>query len=83
MESLLRANDVAKILGISRSQVFALWSKKELPAVRIGKLVRCRPSDLAAFIEANTVGTNKNVLIAPTTSTSISGTSHVIGDHHV
>ncbi|MCX6083081.1 MAG: helix-turn-helix domain-containing protein, partial [Chloroflexi bacterium] len=64
MESLLNANEIAEILGVSRATVFVLWSRNELPAVRIGKSIRCRPGDLADFIDANTIGANKNLPIA-------------------
>jgi len=51
--SLLRPEDVAKILRISRSYVYSLLQTGELPAVRIGKACRVRPKDLEEFIEQN------------------------------
>ena len=59
MEKLLKANEVAVLLGISRSAVFNLWRRNELPAVRIGKSVRCRPSDLEAYVANNSTNPTK------------------------
>jgi excisionase family DNA binding protein len=49
-EPLLRSNDVARILNISRSQAYALMQENEIPVVRIGRVVRVRRQDLEAFI---------------------------------
>lgn len=48
---LLRAEEAAKILAIGRSKVFQLLASGELPAIRIGRLVRVRRSDLERWIE--------------------------------
>ena len=37
---LLKAGDVAKLLGLGRSKVFAMLAVGELPAIRIGRSVR-------------------------------------------
>jgi excisionase family DNA binding protein len=48
-ERLLKANDVARVLGVSRTQVYRLMSA-DLPAVRFGGTVRVRPEDLQKYI---------------------------------
>ena len=48
---LLTAEDLAEALRISRYRAYELLRDGELPAVRVGRLVRVREDDLAAFIE--------------------------------
>jgi excisionase family DNA binding protein len=47
---LLKANEVAQILGISRSQVYKLMDSGVIPVIRFGKIVRVDPGELEAFI---------------------------------
>jgi excisionase family DNA binding protein len=70
MEKLLRANEVGELLGISRSAVFNLWKRGELPVIRIGKSVRCRPSDLEAYVASNSTNLTKNPLAVRATNRS-------------
>ena len=70
MEKLLKANEVATLLGISRSAVFNLWRRGELPAIRIGRSVRCRPSDLEAYVASNSTDPTKNLLAVRATNRS-------------
>ena len=51
--SLLKVDDVAAILNISRSAAYNLLQTRQLISVRMGKSVRVRPVDLEAFIQAN------------------------------
>ena len=37
---LLKAGDVAKLLGLGRSKVFTMLAVGELPVIRIGRSVR-------------------------------------------
>lgn len=48
---LLTVEDVADVLGISRSKVYELISSGALPSVRIGRSRRVRVSDLDVFVE--------------------------------
>ena len=48
---LLRIEDVADRLAVSRSMAWKLISIGQLRAIRIGRAVRVRPSDLQAFLE--------------------------------
>src|SRR5260370_34928175 len=43
---LLKAGDVAKLLGLGRSQVFAMLAVRELQLIRMGRSVRDPPSTL-------------------------------------
>ena len=49
----LTADDVARILNVSRSFAYKILSDDTLPVVRLGRAVRIRPQDLETFIEAN------------------------------
>lgn len=51
--SLLKAEEVAKMLNISRSFAYQLLQTNEIPVVRMGKACRVRPQDLQAYIENN------------------------------
>jgi len=51
MPLLLRAEEAAKLLSLGRSTVFQLLATGELPAVRVGRAVRVRRSDLERWIE--------------------------------
>jgi excisionase family DNA binding protein len=50
---LLRAEEVAELLGIGRSKVWQMIWSGELPVIRMGKLVRIPRSRLEAWIESN------------------------------
>ena len=52
---LLKANDVAEILNISKSMAYRLMQTKKIPTVNIGNAKRVRPLDLHDFINANLV----------------------------
>ena len=56
---LLTRAEAAAFLGV-RPQTLATWlcrRRYPLPVVRVGRLVRYRLSDLEAFLDARTVGT--------------------------
>jgi excisionase family DNA binding protein len=50
LDVLLRGEDVARILNVSRSMAYQLIQRGEVPSVRLGRAVRVRPQDLANFI---------------------------------
>jgi excisionase family DNA binding protein len=52
LEALLKGEDVARILNISRAQAYILMQEGDLPTVRMGRTVRVRPADLGAFIDS-------------------------------
>ncbi|CAN5491415.1 hypothetical protein BH24CHL9_BH24CHL9_11830 [soil metagenome] len=47
---LLRIEDVAQRLAVSRSMAWKLIAQGDLRSVRIGRSVRVRPADLDAFV---------------------------------
>ncbi len=51
-DRLLKATDVASILGVSRAMAYRLMQSK-IPTVNIGKARRVRPIDLMDFISEN------------------------------
>ena len=55
---LLTPDDAAKMLGVEPGTL-AVWRctrRYPLPWVKVGRCVRYRPEDVAAFIEVNTDG---------------------------
>jgi predicted DNA-binding transcriptional regulator AlpA len=57
LEPLIDEPTAAAILGVTRRamQDWRLRGNKNLPVVKIGRLVRYKRSDIAAMIEKNTV----------------------------
>jgi len=57
---LLKAEEVAEILNVSRAFVYQLMQTGELPSVHLRRSVRVRPADLEEVIRSNTyVGNSK------------------------
>jgi excisionase family DNA binding protein len=52
---LLRAEEVAELLGIGRSKVFEMIAAGDLPTVRIGRCVRVPRDRLESWVRAATV----------------------------
>ena len=50
---LLKGNDVARVLNISRAFAYQLMRQGEIPTVVIGNAVRVRKEDLLAYIYCN------------------------------
>ena len=48
---LLRPNDVAEILSVSKSYVYKLIRDGTIPSIQIGRSVRVRDRDLMNFID--------------------------------
>jgi excisionase family DNA binding protein len=53
---LLKGNDVARLLNISRAFAYQLMRQGEIPTVKIGNAVRVRKDDLLAYIDYNRRG---------------------------
>ena len=49
---LLSPKEAAQKLGIGRSKIYELAASRELPVVRIGKLVKFSPGSLNSWIKA-------------------------------
>ena len=52
---LLKAEEVAELLSVSRSFAYSLMQNGPLPTVHLGRSVRVRPEDLEEFIRVNLV----------------------------
>ena len=52
MEPLLTAKDVADILKISKSKVYYLIQRRQIPHIRLGKNVRIVESQLKQWLES-------------------------------
>ena len=50
-ERLLKPSEVAEFLNISRAMSYRLLQSGKIPAIRINRMVRVKPSDLQIFIE--------------------------------
>ncbi len=50
MEKLLKIKDVAEILGMRPNSIYRLIYQKKIPFVRLGRAVRFKESQLAAWI---------------------------------
>ena len=51
MEKLLTVKQAAELLGCSEAGIRKWLYQKRLPAVRVGRLVRVRVTDLEAFVQ--------------------------------
>lgn len=54
--TMLKPNDVARRLNISRSLAYRLLQNGEIPTVRFGHVIRVRSCDLEAYILLNLTG---------------------------
>lgn len=54
-EKLMTADEIANVLGISRSKVYKMMRHKEIPTVTIGKNVRVSNVDLESYISKNRI----------------------------
>ena len=63
-EQLLKSEEVAHILHVSRSFAYLLMKRGDIPTVRIGTAVRVRTEDLQQYIseKASQNGTAVNVV---------------------
>ena len=59
MESLLRASDVAKILGVAESTVYSWTKKKVIPHCKIGNCILFKKDDIFQLIEDSMVEPEK------------------------
>ena len=51
LEPLLTITEAAEVLGVQRSTIYRLLRDSDLVAVRVGKRLRFRPSDLEDYLE--------------------------------
>lgn len=53
-DQMLTVAEIAAELRVSKMTVYRLVNERELPSVRVGRSVRVRRSDLAAYLAAPT-----------------------------
>ena len=53
---LLKAQDIADMIRISKSMAYQLMQRGEIKTVKFGRSVRVRPSDLDRFINKSLIG---------------------------
>jgi excisionase family DNA binding protein len=58
---LMKLDDVAIALGVSRSYAYQLARSGQLTSVKLGRSVRVRPEDLERFIKENLTSVPPNV----------------------
>ena len=56
MEALVDTRSAAALLGVSTRTVYVWVEMGKLPHVRVGRLVRFRPADLARWVEDRVSG---------------------------
>lgn len=52
MTKLMTVIDVAAYLGVPKSWVYDNWKREEIPFLKIGQGLRCRPNDLDRWLDA-------------------------------
>ncbi len=50
-EQLLKIDEVASLLQVSRSFAYRLMQRGDIPTVRVGKAIRVLPRDLEQYIQ--------------------------------
>lgn len=51
MEAIMTIPEVARYLKISKSKIYYLVARREIPHIKIGKNVRIKESDLSKWLE--------------------------------
>lgn len=54
-DKLLNAQDIARLLKVSKPQVYLMMRRGDFPIVKMGRLVRARQSAIEAFIDTGTL----------------------------
>ncbi len=54
-DRLLNAQDIARILKVSKPQVYLMMRRGDFPVVKMGRLVRARESVIEDFIDRSTL----------------------------
>jgi len=52
LTKLMTVDDVAAYLGKPRSWVYGNWRQEQMPFRKVGQALRCRPSDLDRWLDA-------------------------------
>jgi excisionase family DNA binding protein len=51
--ALMKVEEVAEILSVSKELIYKLAKNKQIKSVRIGSAVRIHPNDLLRYLETN------------------------------
>ena len=62
MDEILTISEVAKILKMSKSQVYLLIQRRQLPHIKLQRNVRVRMSDLERWLQKHIVDGNSTGL---------------------
>ena len=60
-DRLLNAQDIARILKVSKPQVYLMMRRGDFPVVKMGRLVRARESAIEEFINRSTLSMNRGL----------------------
>lgn len=52
-EQMMTPRDVAKLLNVSLRMVYIWLARKDIPSIKIGRVVRIRKSELEAFLDGH------------------------------
>jgi excisionase family DNA binding protein len=55
-QNMLTSDEVAEWLGCSKSMVSKLKATRQIPSVKIGRLVRFRPADIDDYVQSRRAG---------------------------
>ena len=55
LEKLLTINDLSQITSLKESHIRSLIFKKQIPHIKMGRLIRFRLQDIEDFLKINTV----------------------------
>ena len=61
LTKLLKSDDIAQLLGVSKSFAYKLIRLGVLPSIRMGRSVRVRQEDLDQFIVTNVKSGNPGI----------------------
>ncbi|HKZ43629.1 MAG TPA: helix-turn-helix domain-containing protein [Anaerolineales bacterium] len=70
-ERLLKPAEIAEILQVSRALAYSLLQRGEIPAIRIGSVVRVRRIDLEQYINEKAHQKNRDKVEFEDSTTSI------------
>jgi len=52
-EKLLNVPEVARLLNVSKSSLYAMTRSGRIPAIRVGSMFRFVPAEIEAWLETN------------------------------
>jgi len=61
METLLKVHEVAEIAQVSTATIYRYVAKKEIPYHKLIRMLRFRPSEIAAWLEERKANSNEQI----------------------